>query len=109
TAGCVGDEPGEPVAEIEDLIEVAGTRAAHRRRLDDGRDDVAGVGDPRSQLLGELLLEAGIADRRRPHVDAAAPGAEVERRADDGNLTGGLLHAHGAEATGRWRGPDSNR
>ena len=30
-----------------------------------------------------LLAEAGDAERRRPHVDAAAAAAEVERHADD--------------------------
>ena len=34
---------------------------------------------------GELLAEAGDAERRRPHVDAAAAGAEIQRHADEVN------------------------
>ena len=35
----------------------------------------------------EALLEPRVADRRRPHVDAAPALPEVERRADDRDLT----------------------
>ena len=56
------------------------------------------VGDAHAELVRELLLETRVADRGRAHVDAAPPGAEVERRADHGDLAGGLLDAHGAEA-----------
>ena len=34
----------------------------------------------------QVVLEPGVANRRRPHVDAAAPGAEIHRHADDADL-----------------------
>src|SRR5262249_37166590 len=94
----VRHEPGQPVAEIEDLAEVASFLVAHGGRLRDGRDDVARVRDLHMEPLGELLVEPRVADRRRPHVDTAPPRAEVERRPDPGNLAGSLVHTHGAEA-----------
>src|ERR1700761_1224140 len=97
----VRDEPREAVAEVEDLAEIAGVLVAHVRGLDNRGDDVARVGHAHAQLLGELLLETRIADRRRTHIDAPPPGAEVERRADHGDLAGSLLDAHGAEANGK--------
>ena len=45
----------------------------------------------------EPLLEPGVPHRRRPHVDAASPLAEVERGADDRDLA--LSSAHGGEPT----------
>ena len=53
-------------------------------RLDFGnrRDEIAFVHD-RDPERGQPLAEAGDAKRRRPHVDAAAVAAEVERDADD--------------------------
>ena len=47
--------------------------------------------------LREPLGEPGVADRRRAHVDAAAPRAEVERRADDRDR----LHATKANTDAR--------
>ena len=51
---------------------------------------VSGIGagqialvDDRVAERRDLLAEAGDAQRRRPHVDAAAAAAEVERDADD--------------------------
>jgi len=45
-----------------------------------------------------MLLELGVADRRRPHVDAASPLPQIERRADHDDLPNGWLHAHGHKA-----------
>ena len=45
-----------------------------------------------------MLGETGVADRRRPHVDAAPPCPEIERGADQGHLTPRRLHAHGRKA-----------
>jgi CheY-like chemotaxis protein len=45
-----------------------------------------------------MLVETGIADRGRPHVDAAAAGPEVERRTDQGDAASRWLHAHGDKA-----------
>ena len=36
----------------------------------------------------ELRVKPRVADRGRPHVDAAAPGAEIERSADDCDIQG---------------------
>ena len=51
---------------------------------------VSGIGAGRSPLsttcvpsARDALAEAGDAKRRRPHVDAAAAAAEIERHADD--------------------------
>ena len=49
------------------------------------------VDDVAAELL-EPFGEPGVADRRRAHVDAAAPRAEVERRPDDCD------RVHGKEA-----------
>jgi len=45
-----------------------------------------------------VLLEPCLADRRRPHVDAATTRAEVERRTDQGDPASGWLHGHGPKA-----------
>jgi hypothetical protein len=52
------------------------------RRLRDSRLDVPEVDRLEAELL-DSRIEAGVADRRRAHVDAAAPRTEVESRADD--------------------------
>src|SRR4029077_20399569 len=67
-------------------------------RLDDRRDDVARVGDPDAELLGEQRLDPGIADRRRAQVAAAPTRAQVERRPDHGDLAYCLFDAHAEEA-----------
>ena len=43
---------------------------------------------------GEVPVEPGVADRGGAHVDAAAARAEIERRADHGDLADVLLDAH---------------
>ena len=45
-----------------------------------------------------MLLETRVANRGRPHVDAAAAGTEVERSADQGHPALRRLHAHGHKA-----------
>jgi CheY-like chemotaxis protein len=45
-----------------------------------------------------VLRYACIPDGRRPHVDATPAGAEIERRADEDNLTFGRLREHGRKA-----------
>ena len=80
------------------IIDVA-EEAGHKVAADIGAVFVAAdVGDPDAELLRELLLEAGVADRGRPHVDASPPSAEVERSPDHGDLALGLLDTHGREA-----------
>jgi hypothetical protein len=83
---------GEAPARLLDLAEKAGARVAHGRRLGDRRLDVSPVGAVEPEL-GEAPFEAGVPDRRGPHVDAAAAGAEIEGGADDRDLA----LRHGAE------------
>ena len=97
-AGRIRDELGQPVAEVEDLREVTRVLVTHVRRLHDRRDDVARVVDLDAEFLRELLVEARVADRGRPHVDAAPARAEIERSADHVDLADGVLNAHDAEA-----------
>ena len=42
--------------------------------------------------LRQSSIQPCISDRRRPHVDAAPPGAEVECRTDHGNFLTKCLH-----------------
>jgi CheY-like chemotaxis protein len=61
------------------------------------RGDVAEIVRADSELLLQVLRETGVADRGRPHVDAAPALTEIERRADDGDV----LHGHGRKANVR--------
>jgi len=45
-----------------------------------------------------MLGKSGVADRRRPHVDAAPALPEIERSADQRHFTARRLHAHGGKA-----------
>ena len=65
--------------------EEARLRVPARRRLGDHCGDVPPVLARDPELL-QPVLEPGVADRRRAHVDPAPPGAEIERGADDGRL-----------------------
>ena len=67
-------------------------------RLGDRRRNVAQIDGVDAECLGEMLLEPRVADRGRPHVDAAAAGAEVERSPDQGDPALRWLHAHGRKA-----------
>src|SRR4051812_7879160 len=78
------DEPRDACAGAEDRLEVPRPRIADIRRLGQARADVAPVDDRAAEAL-DPLLQAGVPDRGRPHVDPAPPGAEVEPRADDGD------------------------
>ena len=80
-----GDRAGDPLAGLLDLVEEARLRAPARGRFRDDRVHVPPVIALDAELL-ETILEARVANRRRAHVDAAAPGAEVERGADDRRL-----------------------
>ena len=85
TSGLVGrlaDEPRDALADLHDRREVAGRGIADVGRLGHRRADVAPVGDLAAELA-DARLELRVADRRRPHVDAAAPGPEIEPGADD--------------------------
>ena len=67
-------------------------------RLRDRRLDVAVIVRHDAELLGEMLGKTGVADRRRPHVDAAAALPEIQRGADQRHLAARRLHAHGGKA-----------
>ena len=76
---------GERLEDPRDLLEVAGALVSRAgERLDHGGGEVALVDDLAPQAP-DLLDEAGVAHRRRSHVDAPAAGAEVERDPDDGH------------------------
>jgi CheY-like chemotaxis protein len=66
------------------------------RGLGHGCDDVPQIGGLDVERRGEMLGQSRVADRRGPHVDAAATLTEVERRADHGQL-----HGHGSKANVR--------
>ena len=90
-----------------DLRKEAGSLVVDSRRLRDRRLDVPVVANVVAQAQ-EAFLEPRVADRGRPHVDSAPPLPEVERRADDRDLTSDAV-AHGIEPTARrgclhWRG-----
>ena len=91
------DEIRDPFAARLDLVQKADALAADRDRFGHRRLDVSPVhrapADP-----GEPSLQARVADRRRPHVDAAAASAEIERRADHGDRLLRPLRAHRRKA-----------
>ena len=79
---------------VEDLRQEAGALVLDRKRLGLRCQDVPAV-DDRASERREPLLESGIADRGRPHVDAAAALPEIEGRADDRHGTGRGGHGSG--------------
>ena len=94
-ARLLDDLRGDPLARRLDLRKKARALVAERRRLGHGRLDVPVVANRVAEAL-EPLLEARVANRRRPHVDAAPALPEVERRADDRDLAL-CARLHGAE------------
>ena len=66
------------------------------RRLCDRSLDVAQVHVLVAELP-ETRCQPRVANRRRTHVNTAAPGAEVERGADDGDFAAGWLKRHGEQ------------
>ena len=79
-----GDERGDLLAGGDDLGQEADPIVADGRGLGHCGLDVPPVRDGAAEL-GQPRLEPCVADRGRPHVDAAPSGAEVERRSDDGD------------------------
>ena len=91
------DELRDAVAERENLRQEARAPIVYRKRLRDRRLDVAEIVRHDAERRSKMLRELGVANRRRPHVDATATGAEIERGADQGH-TPLRLHAHGRKA-----------
>ena len=72
----------DPRAGVQDLVQEARLLGAARPGLREGRLDVASILDV-DPGAGELSVQAGIANRRWAHVDAAAPCAEIESGSHD--------------------------
>src|SRR5277367_323131 len=68
------------------LLQIFRMRITFLLLLSYGDSDVSAVLDDVSDRL-KTRLEAGDADRRRPHIHAAARLAEVERNANNTNLS----------------------
>ena len=97
-ARCRADELRHLVAQLEDLREIAGAFVTASERLGDRRVDVAVIVRHDAELLGEMLRQAGVTDRRRPHVDAAPALPEIERSADQCHFAARRLHGHRGKA-----------
>ena len=82
------DERCDALAGALDRRQVAGVRIAGVGRLGDVDLDVAPV-DADAPEPRDPLLEAGVADRRGPHVHPTPPGPEIQPSAD---------HGHGPQA-----------
>ena len=81
------------LARGEHRLLVAQLAGSDLLRLGDLDVDVAEIDDLVAERF-EARLEVGDANRGRPHVDAAAAGAEVDGNANDFDVT--LLGGHGA-------------
>ena len=95
TRGHLGDTRRDQLTGVVDLGQEARALVPQCGRLGNRGFDVPLVADGVTQA-DESLLEPGISDRRRPHVDATPPLPEVERRTDDRDLP---LRAHGENLT----------
>ena len=86
--GCGFHMAGDLGADGEDLVEVLGVLVALVERFDGILHDGAKVVHAEAQA-GEPAEQLGVADRRRPHVDAAAALPEIECSAEDGDVGDG--------------------
>ena len=71
------DERGYPRTGLENLRQIANALVHDRRRLGLSRLHVAVVVD-RVTERAEPLFEAGVPNRRRPHVDPPAALAQIQ-------------------------------
>lgn len=92
------DELRDAIAEREDLRQETRAPIVDRERLCNRRLDVAEIVRHEAERRSELLRELGVANRRWPHVNASATGAEIERCADQSHMPLLRLHAHGRKA-----------
>ncbi len=97
----LSDQLRDAIAELEDLGQEVSGLVGARERFRDRSLDVAAIVRDDSEHLGEMLGQSRIADRRRPHVDAAPPRPKIEWSADEGDLATGGLRAHGRKANVR--------
>ena len=91
----LGNELGDVPTRLLDLRQEAGVLVDDGSRLGHSRAHVSAI-DVLVAELGNARGKAGVPNRRRTHVNAAAPGAEVERGADNGNFAL-RLHVHGGQ------------
>ena len=91
----LGDASSDQLTRVVDLGEEARAFVPESGRLGDRGLDVPLVVH-RVAEADESLLETRVPDRRGPHVDAASSLPEVERRADDRDLS---LRAHAQNLT----------
>ena len=95
TSGHLGDASSDQFTRVVDLGEKARAFVPESGRLGDRGLDVPLVVH-RVAEADESLLETRVPDRGGAHVDAASPLPEVERRADDRDLS---LRAHAQNLT----------
>jgi hypothetical protein len=72
-----------------------------RQGLRDRSPDVATV-EILVPEVGEAAIQAGIADCRGSHINAAAPGAEVEGGPDDRDLLAGCIDTAARLTSAGW-------
>ena len=70
------------LAHLGDVVDVLLALVAPLLRFGNRRRQIAAI-DDRLAELRQAFAEPGDAERRRPHVDAAAAAAKVQRHADD--------------------------
>lgn len=85
-AGRSGNQPGQLLAGRSDRVQVVRTRVAGADRLSDRGGYVPAVAATVPERL-DPLGQPCVADRRRAHVHAAAPGrSEIERHSDHSDV-----------------------
>src|SRR5205085_3894999 len=95
------DERGDAPAGAQDRVEVPGVWVADLGRLRETDADVAPVGDATAEPL-DPFVQAGVADRGRPHVDAATARAQVEPGTDHRDRRRRFRVWHFGKATAVW-------
>src|SRR5207247_448220 len=72
------------LTDLRDVADIFLVLVAQLLRFGNRRRQIASVGDGVAERA-DALADAGDAERRRPHVDAAPSATEIERHADDVN------------------------
>src|ERR671927_162414 len=78
---------GQRAVDLDQRLEVAQLLAVGRDidLFGDRHGDVAEIAHLVAEF-GQALLQAGVADGARPHIDTAPAGPQVDRRADDRDI-----------------------